>query len=93
MDLSSTYNTLPSNLVDFVNELALFLTGVSLKHRTILEGSYIDLYLEICRYILFISRAPDREILKVCMTFWREWSQSIYNQFHNQKVSSLPRHQ
>lgn len=86
MDLSETYNTLSSSLVDFVNELALFLTGVSVRHKSILENSYIDLYLEICKYILFVSRAPDREILKICMGFWREWSQSIYNQFHNHLV-------
>ena len=86
MDLSETYNTLPLSLVDFVNELALFLTSIALKHKAILESTYVDLYVEVCSYILFVSRAPDREILKICMNFWREWSQFIYNQYHKQQV-------
>lgn len=89
VDLSTSYSSLSSELTDFVHELALFLTSVSLKHKSMLESQYQDLYIQICTYVLFLSRCPDREVLKVCMGFWKEWSHSIYQTYSKGAVLTI----
>ena len=61
MDLKQMWDTLPCELTDFVNELALFLTSVCKTHRAMLEGGSGELYIQLCEYILFLTRCPDRE--------------------------------
>ena len=70
MDLKQMWDTLPCELTDFVNELALFLTSVCKTHRAMLEGGSGELYIQLCEYILFLTRCPDREVLKVWTSGW-----------------------
>ena len=86
MDIERIYLTLPPNLIDFINELALFLTSVLLQHKFLWENVYTELFMTVCHYILFVSRVPNREVLIICMDFWKEWSQWIYNRFHGTLV-------
>ena len=57
MDLKQMWDTLPCELTDFVNELALFLTSVCKTHRAMLEGGSGELYIQLCEYI---PDAPSR---------------------------------
>ena len=86
VDLSTSYTSLSSDLTDFVHELSVFLTSISLRHKSMLESQYQDVYLQICTFVLFLSRCPDREVLKVCMKFWKEWCHSIYQAYSTTSV-------
>ncbi|KNB42717.1 exportin-1 [Blastocystis sp. subtype 4] len=88
VDLSTSYTSLSSDLTDFVHELSVFLTSISLRHKSMLESQYQDVYLQICTFVLFLSRCPDREVLKVCMKFWKEWCHSIYQAYSTNSNSA-----
>ena len=89
MDLKQMWDTLPCELTDFVNELALFLTSVCKTHRAMLEGGSGELYIQLCEYILFLTRCPDREVLKVCMDFWVVWARTISDRYKKNAVGAV----
>lgn len=81
MDIEACYASLPQELRVFLLNLALFLSSVATQHKAMLVAQSLALYQQVCRLLLFLSRCPDHEVLKVCMGFWKGWAQDIYNTY------------
>ena len=81
MDIEACYAGLAADLRAFLLQLALFLSSVALQHKALLVAQALAVYQQTSEVLLFLSRCPDREVLKVCMGFWKGWAQDIYATF------------
>lgn len=81
MDIESNFDNLSRESKDFLTELSIFLTSIALQHKERLRSSYLEQYLLLCRFVLFLSKCTDREIVKVCMDFWKVWAHDIYDTY------------
>lgn len=81
MEIEKSYKALPQDLKEFLLNLALFVSSVAAQHKAMLVAQVLPLYQQMCQLLLFLSRCPDREVLKVCMGFWKGWAQDIYNTY------------
>ncbi|KAG2216466.1 hypothetical protein INT45_011936 [Circinella minor] len=72
---------------DFVQNLALFLTSFLTSHLKIIEQSpgTHDLLINAHYYLIKISSVEDREIFKICLEYWAQLVQELF-----EEVRSMP---
>lgn len=81
-DIADVYENSNDNDQDFVQNLALFLTGYLAVHLKTVErypGSH-ELLVNAHFYLIKISRVEDREIFKICLEYWAKLVQGLFEE-------------
>ncbi|KAL0087845.1 nuclear export factor CRM1 [Phycomyces blakesleeanus] len=91
-DLAEVYENSADDDQEFVQNLALFLTGFLSSHLRILEQSSdtTDLLVNAHFYLIKISRVDDREIFKICLEYWAQLVQELFEEVRNLGNSDVP---
>lgn len=80
-------------LTCFLQDLLGFFTTAVLQHRSYLLANDVQLFLALCELILLLSTAPDRESMRVAMGFWKNWSQFIFDTYHDSRPRDPKEHE
>lgn len=81
LDLKSTYPNSNSRDQEFVQNLALFLTGFFGSHLDLVERlPNRDFLTHGHFYLIRISQIDDREIFKICLDYWVKLVQELYDE-------------
>ncbi|KAI9023764.1 nuclear export factor CRM1 [Phycomyces nitens] len=91
-DLAEVYENSADDDQEFVQNLALFLTGFLSSHLKILEQSSAttELLVNAHYYLIKISRVDDREIFKICLEYWAQLVQELFEEVRNMGNSDVP---
>ncbi|RCI02386.1 Karyopherin transporter, partial [Rhizopus stolonifer] len=61
----------------FIETLAIFLTTILGKYRTLIESTESGSVYHALEYLLSVSRIPEREIWKICLEYWGKLAYDI----------------
>ncbi|KAF7731603.1 Karyopherin transporter [Apophysomyces ossiformis] len=77
---------------EFVQNLALFLTSFLSSHLKIIEQSTAthDLLINAHYYLIKISRVDDREIFKICLEYWAQLVQELFEEVRQMPQVDMP---
>jgi exportin-1 len=87
-DFESCYETGIDNCDEFLLHLALFLTSFLSAHVKVIEEKYPNpkLLINAHIYLLKISRVRDCEIFKICLEYWRQLVQKLYEDYRTKLI-------
>eukprot|EP00727_Mastigamoeba_balamuthi_P006331 m51a1_g2318 putative exportin-1 (1057) ;mRNA; f:487141-490960 len=81
LDLVTAYSSPSFNEHEFINLLALFLTGFFKNHRGSLENAENS---QVCimghEYMVQLSQVPDEEVFKICLEYWHSLATELYSE-------------
>lgn len=90
LDLKTTYPNSNSRDQEFVQNLALFLTGFFSTHLNLVENLPNRDYLTHGHfYLIRISQIDDREIFKICLDYWLKLVQELYEEMQKLPLTDM----
>ncbi|KAI7862138.1 nuclear export factor CRM1 [Spinellus fusiger] len=91
-DLAEVYDNSADDDQEFVQNLALFLTGFLSSHLKILEqvAGTTELLVNAHYYLIKISRVDDREIFKICLEYWAQLVQELFEEVRTLGNADVP---
>lgn len=81
-NIAEVYENSNDDDQEFVQNLALFLTGYLSQHLKIVERfpNTHELLINAHFYLIKISRVEDREIFKICLEYWAKLVQGLFEE-------------
>lgn len=76
VDIAQLYEASSNEDQHFIEALSIFLTTFLPKYRTLIESVDGNVH-TILRYLLNISRVPEREVWKICLEYWGKFTYDI----------------
>ncbi|CAO3607736.1 unnamed protein product [Cunninghamella blakesleeana] len=91
-DIANVYENSSDDDQEFVQNLALFLTGFLSSHLKIIEQSPAthDLLINAHYYLIKISRVDDREVFKICLEYWAQLVQELFEEIRQMPQMEVP---
>ncbi|KAK4992394.1 Karyopherin transporter [Elasticomyces elasticus] len=91
LDLKSTYATSNSRDQEFIQNLALFLTTFFSTHLPLIENLQNRDYLNHGHfYLMKISQIDDREIFKICLSYWIKLVDELHAEMQQVPIDVSP---
>ncbi|KAG0367898.1 CRM1 C terminal-domain-containing protein [Gamsiella multidivaricata] len=90
-DIAQMYEDAGDDDQQYIQNLALFLTGFLGVHLKLVENSQNrEVLLVAHQYLLKISQVDEREIFKICLEYWTKLVAELYEEIQQLPVMELP---
>ncbi|KAF9977031.1 Karyopherin transporter [Actinomortierella ambigua] len=90
-NIAEVYESASDDDQQYINNLALFLTGFLGAHLKLVENAQNrEVLLAAHSYLISISRVDEREIFKICLEYWAKLVAELYEEIQQLPVMDLP---
>ncbi|KAI8098786.1 nuclear export factor CRM1 [Halteromyces radiatus] len=91
-DIANVYENSSDDDQEFVQNLALFLTSFLSTHLKVIEQvpDSHSLLMNAHYYLIKISRVDDREVFKICLEYWAQLVQELFEEIHQMPQMDMP---
>ncbi|ORX53573.1 nuclear export factor CRM1 [Hesseltinella vesiculosa] len=91
-DIASVYENSSDDDQEFIQNLALFLTGFLSSHLNVVEQSpdSQNVLMNAHYYLIKISRVDDREVFKICLEYWGILVQGLFEEARQMPHMDVP---
>ncbi|CAO3597587.1 unnamed protein product [Absidia cylindrospora] len=91
-DIANVYENSSDDDQEFVQNLALFLTSFLSSHLKVIEQvpDSHNLLMNAHYYLIKISRVDDREVFKICLEYWAQLVQELFEEIRLMPQSDMP---
>ncbi|KAF9188580.1 Karyopherin transporter [Haplosporangium sp. Z 767] len=90
-NIAEMYENATDDEQQYIQSLALFLTGFLGAHLKLVENPQNrDVLLAAHQYLLKISQVDEREIFKICLEYWAKLVAELYEEIQQLPVMELP---
>ncbi|KAG0208091.1 Karyopherin transporter [Mortierella sp. GBA30] len=90
-DISSMYESANDDEQQYIQSVALFLTGFLGIHLRLVENPQNKEVLQVAhQYLLKISEVDEREIFKICLEYWTKLVAELYEELQQMHTMEVP---
>ncbi|SAM02651.1 hypothetical protein [Absidia glauca] len=91
-DIAQVYENSSDDDQEFVQNLALFLTSFLSSHLKVVEQipESESLLMNAHYYLIKISRVDDREVFKICLEYWAQLVQELFEEIRLAPQTDMP---